>query len=82
MNGLLKTVTRQHCDCDLNPGPSICARVQQTSMLTTQLPSHPLPAIGIAKEHGVCRPKLIVRPASLQHGHQSNNGVSVNCDGE
>ena len=37
MNSLLKTVTQQHCDCDLNPGPS----APESSTLTTQLPSHP-----------------------------------------
>jgi len=37
VNSLLKTVTQQHCDCDLNPGPSAA----ESSTLTTQLPSHP-----------------------------------------
>ena len=37
MNSLPKTVTRQHRDCDLNPGLS----VPESSMLTTPLPSHP-----------------------------------------
>ena len=37
MNSLPKTVTRQHRDCDLNPGPS----VPESSTLTTRLPSHP-----------------------------------------
>ena len=30
--------TRQHCSCNLNPGPS----VPESSMLTTRLPSHPV----------------------------------------
>jgi len=37
VSSLLKTVTRQHCDCDLNPGPS----APESSTLTTRLPSHP-----------------------------------------
>jgi len=37
VSSLPKTVTRQRRDCDLNPGPS----VPESSMLTTQLPSHP-----------------------------------------
>jgi len=36
MNSLPKTVTRQHCGCDLSLGPS----APESSMLTTQLPSH------------------------------------------
>jgi len=36
-NGLPKTVTRQHRDCDLNAGPS----THESSTLTTRLPSHP-----------------------------------------
>ena len=42
MNNLPKTVTRQRRDCDLNLGPS----VPQSSTLTTQLPSHPINAVG------------------------------------
>jgi len=38
VNSLPKTVTRQHRDCDLNPGPS----VPESSTLTTRLPSHPV----------------------------------------
>ena len=37
VNSLLKTVTRQRRDCDLNPGPSSTG----SSTLTTRLPSHP-----------------------------------------
>ena len=37
MNSLPKTVTRQHCSCDLNLGPS----TPESSTLTTRLPSHP-----------------------------------------
>jgi len=37
VNRLPKTVTRQHRDCDLNPGPS----APKSSTLTTQLPCHP-----------------------------------------
>jgi len=33
-----KTVTRQHRDCNLNPGPS----APESSTLTTRLPSHPI----------------------------------------
>ena len=33
VNSLPKTVTRQHHDCNLNPGPS----APESSMLTTQL---------------------------------------------
>jgi len=36
VNSLPKTVTRQRCDCDLNPGPS----APESSTLTTRLPSH------------------------------------------
>jgi len=36
VNSLPKTVTRQRCDCDLNPDPS----VPESSTLTTRLPSH------------------------------------------
>jgi len=37
VSSLPKTVTRQRCDCDLNPGPS----AHESSTLTTRLPSHP-----------------------------------------
>ena len=37
VNSLLKTVTRQRRDCNLNLGPS----VPESSMLTTWLSSHP-----------------------------------------
>jgi len=37
VNSLLKTVTRQRRDGDLNPGPS----APESSTLTTRLPSHP-----------------------------------------
>ena len=37
MNSLPKTITRQHYNCDLNPGPS----APESNMLTTRLPSHP-----------------------------------------
>ena len=37
VNTLPKIVTRQHRDCDLNPGPS----APESSTLTTRLPSHP-----------------------------------------
>jgi len=33
---LTKTVIQQHCDCDLNPGPT----APESSTLTTRLPSH------------------------------------------
>jgi len=36
VNSLPKTVTRQSCDCDLNPDPS----APESSTLTTRLPSH------------------------------------------
>jgi len=36
VNSLPKTVTRQHRDCDLNPGLS----TPESSTLTTRLPSH------------------------------------------
>jgi len=39
VNSLLKTVTRQRRDCDLNPGPS----APESSTLTTRLPSNPPP---------------------------------------
>jgi len=38
VNSLLKTVTRQRHDCDLNPGPS----APQSSTITTRLLSHPV----------------------------------------
>jgi len=38
VNSLPKTVTRQHHDYDLNPGPS----APESSTITTRLPSHPL----------------------------------------
>ena len=37
VNSLPKTVTRRCHDCDMNLGPS----APESSMLTTQLPSHP-----------------------------------------
>ena len=37
-NSLPETVTRQHHECDLNLDPSVPS---VSSMLTTQLPSHP-----------------------------------------
>jgi len=37
VNSLLKTVTRQRRDCDLNPGPS----APESSALTTRLPGRP-----------------------------------------
>ena len=51
---------------------------QAANVVTCRL----LPVTGIAKQQGVYRPQLNVRPTSLQRGHQSNNGVSVNCGGE
>jgi len=38
VNSLPKAVTRQRCDCDLNPGPS----APESGTLTTRLPSHPI----------------------------------------
>ena len=40
-NSFRKTVTRQHRDCDFNPGPS----APESSTLTTRLPSHPQPLL-------------------------------------
>ena len=37
VNSLVKTVTGQRRDCDLNPGPY----APESSMLTTRLSSHP-----------------------------------------
>ena len=37
VNSLPKTVTRQHCGCNLNTVPY----APESSMLTTRLPSHP-----------------------------------------
>ena len=37
VSSLPETVTRQRCNCDLNPGPS----APEPSMLTTRLPTHP-----------------------------------------
>ena len=37
VSSLPNAVTRQHCGCDLNPGPS----APESSTLTTRLPSHP-----------------------------------------
>jgi len=37
VKSLPKTVTRQRCGCDLNPGPT----APESSTLTTRLPSHP-----------------------------------------
>jgi len=54
MNSLPKTVTRQHRDCDLNPGPS----APECSTLTTRLPSHPRTHI-IAILHTASRDKVI-----------------------
>ena len=45
VNSLSKTVTRQHRDCDLNPGPS----VPESSTLTTRLPSNPEYCLYVAK---------------------------------
>jgi len=44
VNSLPKTVTRQRCGCDLNPGPS----APESSTLTTRLLSHPI-GIGTSK---------------------------------
>jgi len=41
VNSLPKTVTRQRCGCDLNPGPT----APESSTLTTQLPSHQVPPL-------------------------------------
>jgi len=41
VNSLPKTVTRQCCGCDLNPGPT----ASESSMLTIRLPSHPMWAV-------------------------------------
>ena len=38
VNSLPKTVIRQRCDCDLNPGPS----APESSSLITRLSSHPV----------------------------------------
>ena len=38
VNSLPKTVNRQHCGCDLNPGPT----AHECSTLTTRLPEPPL----------------------------------------
>ena len=46
VNSLPKTVTRQHRDCNLNPGPTAL----ESSTLTIQLPSHPTYLL-IAKFH-------------------------------
>jgi len=60
VNSLPKTVNQQRRDCDLNPGPS----VPESSMLTTQLPSHPkiyyyyyyyYYFIFLAHQHKACR---------------------------
>jgi len=48
VNSLPKTVTRQHRDCDLNPGPS----APESSTLTTRLPSHP--AEDLQQTHIMC----------------------------
>jgi len=55
-NSLPKTVTRQRCDCDLNPGPS----ATESSTLTTRLPSHPLVGTAIVGryERSVCKVEL------------------------
>jgi len=50
VNSLPTTVTRQRRGCDLNPGPS----APESSMLTTQLPSHPSGARGRGEVSGAC----------------------------
>ena len=45
MNSLPKTVTRQHHDFDLNPGPT----APESSTLTTRLPSHRQVGVHLAK---------------------------------
>jgi len=47
VNSLPKTVTRQHRDCDLNPGPS----APESSTLTTRLPSHSYRELSIQDVH-------------------------------
>jgi len=42
VNSLPKTVTRQRCSYDLNPGPT----EHESSTLTTRLPNYPNDAIG------------------------------------
>jgi len=54
MNSLPKTVTRQHRDCDLNPGPS----APECSTLTTRLRRHPRTHI-ITILHTASRDKVI-----------------------
>jgi len=51
VNSLPKTVTRQRHGYDLNPGPS----APQSSVLTTQLPSHPYLCIQLYDAVTMCR---------------------------
>ena len=55
VSSLLKTVTRQRRDCDLNLGPS----APESSTLTTRLPSHPHAIFPI---NIICTPLQIVQP--------------------
>jgi len=50
VNSLPKTVTQQHRDCDLNPGPS----VPESSTITTRLLSHPENTVIIINDDGGC----------------------------
>jgi len=50
VNSLPQTVTRQRCDCDLNPGPS----APESSTQTARLPSHPLYILYMQININVC----------------------------
>jgi len=79
VNSLLKTVTRQRRDCDLNPGRS----APESSTLTTRLPSHLSASAGyfqhefhsVARLHENAPRRLTVRSAA----NRRLNGVTGNA---
>ena len=73
VNSLLKTVTRQRRDCDLNPGPT----APESSTLTTRLGyratlvmMYSLPAHAVIRGDSVCRRVF----------HKQNVGASAPTD--
>ena len=61
MNSLPKTVTRQHGDCDLNPGPS----APESSTLTTRLPSLCVRERRLfSKKHGLTEGQSFIKAAA------------------
>ena len=71
VNSLPKTATRQRRGCELNPAP-------ESSMLTTQLPSHPvnvwLYLFDVAGDQTSSRMTLKMEIAHTEHSHVIGKG--------